>query len=87
MSLFVTMVTMYIKVKVQPSAKMNLITKTSDGVFMISVTARTSHGAANKAVLSALRSFFGDGVILKMVKGPRSRSKIISVEKNERKNV
>lgn len=72
---------MYIKVEVNAGAKTEVIRKTGDDSFDISVREKAERNQANRRVLELIRQqFSGKRVIAKIVSGHHSPSKIISIE-------
>ena len=74
---------MYIKVRVTTKSKKELLIKHDSTNYDVFVTEDRKRGSANNRVISLLRSEFereGEGLIVKMVKGGSSSSKIFLVE-------
>ena len=71
---------MLIKVKVFPDSKEESITKKSEDSFEISVREKPIMGLANKAVISALSSYFGVSASgIRLIKGFRERNKVFEI--------
>ena len=73
---------MYIKVKITPNSKKEIITKTSDDHYEISVKQKAENNSANSRLLEIMHSEFSNSII-RVVSGHHSPSKIISVDKKE----
>lgn len=72
---------MYIKVEVNAGAKTEVVKKNKDDSFDISVRQMPEQNQANKRVLELIRRQFADKrVIIKIVSGHHSPSKIISID-------
>lgn len=65
------------KVRVKAGSSKNLVEKKGDGL-VVYVRERAVEGRANKAAVKLLKKFFGRDV--RIVKGFKSREKIISVQ-------
>jgi len=69
---------MYIKIKVTPGSKKEVINKISDDTYQISVKEKAHMNMANKRVLDIFRSLY-PGCQIKIINGHRSPQKIISI--------
>ena len=73
---------MLIKVKVFPNSKEEEIIKKSEDSFDVSVKEKPIMGMANKAVISALSSYFKISESeIRLIKGFRERNKIFKITK------
>jgi uncharacterized protein (TIGR00251 family) len=71
----------YLNIKVQPRARKPGLEKVSSGEYKIRVSAPPSKGQANKEVIETLASHFGlPSSRVKIVRGQRSRRKLVLVE-------
>jgi uncharacterized protein (TIGR00251 family) len=71
----------YIKIKVTPDAKKEMLIKISEDHFEIKVTEPAENNRANTRVLALLREHFGARAkAMRIVSGHHSPSKIISVD-------
>ncbi len=71
---------MLIKVKVNPGAKKQQITKKSPDSFEIRVKAKPIQGSANQAVIKVLADYFKiPRQKIRLIKGARSRNKIFKL--------
>lgn len=72
---------MYIKVEVRPGSKQEKISKTGADSFLVFVREKAERNMANKRVLELIREqFFGRRVLVKIVSGHQSQSKIFRVQ-------
>lgn len=71
---------MIIKVKVKPGSNKQEIIKINDDEYKISLKKRAEDNKANIELIKLLKSYFNKNI--KIIKGLRSRNKIIGVEKN-----
>lgn len=73
----------FVKVKVKTSAKKDEVIRTGVDSFIVSVRSEPKLGEANESVLDLLSSFLEvPRAKLKIVKGSRSPSKIISIRES-----
>lgn len=67
--------------RVQPKARKQGIEETSSGELKLQVKSPPSKGEANREVIKLLASYFGVALSrLKIVRGLKSRSKLVSLE-------
>ena len=72
---------MYVKVKVTPNAKREVLSKISDDTFAISVREKALRNMANSRVREVLATHLKIPVgKVRLISGHRSRSKIFSVD-------
>ena len=69
-----------IKAKVRAEAKSDTIRKIAADAFAVSVRASASRGRANRRVAELLGEHLGGRVIIRLVSGHHSPSKIFSVQ-------
>lgn len=75
----------YLNIKVQPRARQPGIEKVSSGEYKIRVSAPPSKGEANKEVIKTLASYFGlPPSCVKIVRGQKSRRKLVLLEVNNK---
>ena len=72
----------YITIKVKAGAKENRIVKDGDS-YKVSTKAAAMEGRANAAVIKILSKFFGRKAVI--VKGHKSKNKLIKIESFEKK--
>jgi uncharacterized protein YggU (UPF0235/DUF167 family) len=72
---------MYIKVKIIAGAKKEIVTKTSEDHYDISVKQKAENNNANTRLLEIMHTEFPNSII-KIISGHHSPSKIISVDKS-----
>lgn len=71
---------MFIKVKVQASAKKEKITKKSNDSYMIFVCEKAERNQANKRIMEIVASLFGVSIKnIRIINGHHSPSKILSI--------
>lgn len=71
---------MYIKVKVQASAKKESIRKKSEDTYIISVKEKAERNMANKRVCELMANLFGIYINnIRIISGHQSPSKILSI--------
>jgi len=69
-----------LKVRVNPRAKRNAVTKTTDGSLKVYVTAPPEDGRANEAVVEAIAEWLGvKRQQVEIVTGATSRNKVVRV--------
>lgn len=71
---------MYIKVKMKPGAKKELIEKVSDDHYNVSVKEKAENNRANDRLLEIMRNQFTNSLI-RIISGHHSPSKILSIDK------
>ena len=71
---------MYIRVKANPNAKEECLTKVSDDHFEISIKEKPKRGMANKRLLLLIHREFPFAKNVRIVSGYHSQSKIISID-------
>lgn len=72
---------MYIKITVVTGAKEEMLTKTGEDSFDVSVREKPEQNMANKRVLELIRQAFGEEAgQIRIVSGHHSPNKIISVD-------
>ncbi len=68
-------------VLVKPGGSRNLVEKTEDGSLIVRTHAKAHDGEANKAVVELLADYFGvSKSMVKVVRGEKSRQKIVEIE-------
>ncbi len=70
---------MYIKVKISPKAKMEVVEKVSDDHYNISVREKAENNMANSRLLEIMRGIYPNTNI-KIVSGHHSPGKILSID-------
>ncbi len=73
---------MYVKVKITPNSKREIIIKTSSDHYEISVRQRAENNSANSRLLEIMHAEFPNSMI-RIVSGHHSPSKILSIDKKE----
>lgn len=73
---------MYIKVKMKPGSRKELIEKVSEDHYNISVKEKAENNHANDRLLEIMRGQFPNSII-RMISGHHSPSKILSIEVRE----
>jgi uncharacterized protein YggU (UPF0235/DUF167 family) len=71
---------MYVKVKVKPGSKKEIVERISDDTFHISTKVKAERGEANKRVCEIIREIFNNppgGVII--INGHHSSTKLLKV--------
>ncbi len=69
---------MYIKVKVTPGAKKEIIDKLSDEHFVISIREKAKQNLANNRILEIFRRMYPNTSV-RIISGHHSPSKIVSI--------
>lgn len=78
----------YLSVKVNPKARQRRIEEISPSEYKVSVTSPPSRGQANKEVVETLASYFDiPSSSLKILRGKRSRQKLIVLEMDQRRDL
>ncbi len=68
-------------VLVKPGGSRNLVEKAEDGGLVVRTHAKAHDGEANKAVVELLSDYFGvSKSMVKVVRGEKSRQKIVEIE-------
>ncbi|MBI3273900.1 MAG: DUF167 domain-containing protein [Candidatus Colwellbacteria bacterium] len=71
---------MHLKIKTQPGSKKQKIVKKAEDSFEIYVKEKAERGLANRAVASALATYFKVPVgKVRLVKGAKSKNKIFEI--------
>ncbi|HRY31140.1 MAG TPA: DUF167 domain-containing protein [Candidatus Paceibacterota bacterium] len=71
---------MYVKVKVTPNAKREIVSKISDNEFEISVREPAEHNLANKKICTLLASHFSNPLGgVKIINGHHARTKLLKI--------
>lgn len=77
---------MMIKVKVKPGSGKQEVVKVGDGRFIVSLKERAENGRANLELIKVLKRYFNNDKCvvedLKLIKGLKSRNKVMMVIKN-----
>lgn len=73
---------MYVKVKIRAGARKEIVEKTSDDHYEISVREKAENNNANSRLLEIMHAEFSNSII-RIISGHHSPSKIISVDKKE----
>ena len=73
---------MYIKVKIIAGARKEVVTKTAEDHYDISVKQKAENNNANTRLLEIMHNEFPNSII-RIISGHHSPSKIISVDKKE----
>lgn len=69
---------MYLKIKLHPGAKKNIVVRKADDSFEVCVRAKPLEGKANEAMLETLSDFLEiPRSRLRLVRGATSRNKIV----------
>ncbi len=70
---------MYIKVKITPHSKQEVITKVNDDLYHISVKEKAEMNRANERLLEIMREMYPHRSV-RIISGHHSPSKIISID-------
>jgi uncharacterized protein (TIGR00251 family) len=71
---------MYIKIKVIPSSKREVIDKIDEENYEIKVKQEPKNNAVNKRLVEIMRDIYKNAKIIRIISGHRSPSKIISID-------
>jgi uncharacterized protein YggU (UPF0235/DUF167 family) len=71
---------MYIKIKVIPSSKREVIDKIDEENYEIKVKQEPKNNAVNKRLVEIMRDKYKNAKIIRIISGHRSPSKIISID-------
>jgi uncharacterized protein (TIGR00251 family) len=71
---------MYIKIKVIPSSKREVIDKIDEENYEIKVKQEPKNNAVNKRLIEIMRDIYKNAKIIRIISGHRSPSKIISID-------
>lgn len=71
---------MYIKIRVIPSSKREVINKIDEENYEIKVKQEPKNNAVNKRLIEIMRDEYKQAKIIRIISGHRSPSKIISID-------
>ncbi len=71
---------MYIKIKVIPSSRKEVIDKIDEENYEIKVKQEPKNNAVNKRLVEIMRDIYKNAKIIRIISGHRSPSKIISID-------
>lgn len=71
---------MYIKIRVIPSSKREVINKIDEENYEIKVKQEPKNNAVNKRLIEIMRDVYKQAKIIRIISGHRSPSKIISID-------
>jgi len=78
----------YLTIKVHPRARNRAVEEVKEGEYKIRVLSPPSGGKANKEVIETLASYFDLPLSrVKIVRGIKSRHKLVAIEVDEEKTV
>lgn len=74
----------YLTIKVYPRARIRAVEEIKKGEYKVRVLSSPSRGKANKEVIEILASYFGLPLSsVKIIRGMRSRQKLVSLDVDE----
>ena len=71
---------MYIRIKVIPSSRREVIDKIDEENYEIKVKQEPKNNAVNKRLIEIMRDIYKNAKIIRIISGHRSPSKIISID-------
>ena len=71
---------MYIKIRVIPSSKREVINRIDEENYEIKVKQEPKNNAVNKRLIEIMRDIYKQAKIVRIISGHRSPSKIISID-------
>lgn len=71
---------MYIKIRVIPSSKREVINRIDEENYEIKVKQEPKNNAVNKRLIEIMRDIYKQAKIIRIISGHRSPSKIISID-------